>query len=192
MRRLMTADMLVEKRVSETAPLRRRSVDDMSFWIEEEARKKTRDGVHVARFVFLMVFNLLGNMMLSRDLVDPNSKEGSEFFEAMEGLMEWSGHTNVADFFPWLRRLDPQGLRRKMERDLGKAMEIASKFVKERKNNNEQNKERERKDFLDVLLEFEGNGKDEPAKISDHDLNIFILVSSLININIHLYCFLKI
>ena len=81
MRRLMTEDMLVGKRVSETALLRRKCIDDMSSWIEEEARKKARDhedvdhvqGVHLARFVFLMVFNLLGNMMLSRDLVEPNS-----------------------------------------------------------------------------------------------------------------------
>ena len=193
MRRLVTVDMLVNKRIKETAAVRRKCVDDMLVWIEEEARKvKEGCGVHVARFVFLMSFNLLGNLMLSKDLFGPDSEEGSEFFAAMTGLMEWGGHANLADLFPWLRRLDPQGLRRRMERDLGKAMEIASKFVKERKNNNEQNKERERKDFLDVLLEFEGNGKDEPAKISDHDLNIFILVSRLININIHLYCFLKI
>ncbi|GMN39329.1 hypothetical protein TIFTF001_008548 [Ficus carica] len=170
MRRLMTADMLVGKRVSETAPLRRRCVDDMSFWIEEEATKKSKDGVHVARFVFLMVFNLLGNMMLSRDLVDPNSKEGSEFFAAMEGLMEWSGHANVADFFPWLRRLDPQGLRRKMERDMGKAIEIVSKFVKERMSERGGLCVAEKKDFLDVLLDFESNGKDEPAKLTDHQL----------------------
>ncbi|KAF2289790.1 hypothetical protein GH714_038633 [Hevea brasiliensis] len=32
-----------------------------------------------------------------------------------------------------------------------------------------------RKDFLDVLLEFEGNGKDEPDKISERNVNIFIL-----------------
>lgn len=175
LRRLVTIDMLVTKRINETAFVRRKCVENMLSWIEEEGNK----GVHVARFVFLMSFNLLGNLMLSRDLLDPNSKEGSEFFAAMTGLMEWGGHANVADFFPWLRWLDPQGLRRKMERDLGKAMEIASKFVKERKNSIEQekdNKER-RKDFLDVLLEFEGNGKDEPAKISDRELNIFILVS---------------
>jgi hypothetical protein len=33
-----------------------------------------------------------------------------------------------------------------------------------------------RKDFLDVLLEFRGSGKDEPDKLSERDVNIFILV----------------
>ncbi|KAJ0088075.1 hypothetical protein Patl1_32341 [Pistacia atlantica] len=83
----------------------------------------------------------------------------------MTRLMEWPGQPNIADFFPFLRWLDPQGLRRNAERDLGKALEIASRFVKERVEEKKRGNEK-RKDFLDVLLEFEGNGKDEPAKFS--------------------------
>ncbi|CAK9141707.1 unnamed protein product, partial [Ilex paraguariensis] len=99
-------------------------------------------------------FNMLGNLMVSRDLVDPESKKGSEFFNAMIGLMEWTGHPNVVDVFPWLRWLDPQGLRRRMDRDLGNALRIASGIAKERME--ELRGGRERKDFLDVLLEYEG------------------------------------
>lgn len=39
----------------------------------------------------------------------------------------------------------------------------------------------EKKDFLDLLLEFEGNGIEEPAKNSDRHLNIFNLVKLLFN-----------
>ncbi|BFG38730.1 hypothetical protein CerSpe_250040 [Prunus speciosa] len=175
LRRLVTVEMLVNKRINETAFIRRKCLDNLQLWIEEEASKlEEGHGVHVARFVFLMSFNLLGNLMLSRDLVDPNSREGLEFFSAMAGLMEWNGHANMADFFPCLRWFDPQGLKRKMKRDLGKALEIASKFVGERMEEKQVGGVRAR-DFLDVLLEFEGNGIDEPAKISHHDVNIFIL-----------------
>ncbi|WRX23930.1 Cytochrome P450 - like 10, partial [Theobroma cacao] len=177
LRRLVTVDMLVNKRINETTCIRRKCVDDMLLWIEDEARKKQgdshRDGIHVARFVFLLTFNLLGNLMLSRDLFDPDSKEGSELFMVMLRLMEWSGQGNIADFFPWLQWLDPQGLKRKMEKDLGKAIEIASKFVKEKLQQKKVGEDK--RDFLDLLIEFEGNGKDEPAKLSDHELNIFIL-----------------
>ncbi|CAN6716223.1 unnamed protein product [Malus baccata var. baccata] len=89
--------------------------------------------------------------------------------------MEWNGNANVVDFFPWLRWLDPQGLKRKMKRELGKAIQIASKFFKERIQERDVGGEKTM-DFLDVLLEFEGDGIDKPAKISDHDLIIFILV----------------
>ena len=46
-----------------------------------------------------------------------------------------------------------------LERDLGKAMESASRFVKENKKVTSDS----RKGFLDVLLEFRGSEKDEPC-----------------------------
>ncbi|XP_004303043.1 PREDICTED: cytochrome P450 76A2-like [Fragaria vesca subsp. vesca] len=180
LRRLVTVDMLTNKRINETASIRRKCVENMQKWIEEEATKleengSSSEGVHVARFVFLMTFNLLGNLMLSRDLVDPNSKEGLEFFDAMRGLMETNGHGNIADYFPWLRWLDPQGVKRRMKKHVGKALEIASCFVKARMKERKLVGGEKTKDFLDVLLDFEDNENDESAKISDHHLNIFIL-----------------
>ncbi|KAK3406227.1 hypothetical protein EUGRSUZ_K02392 [Eucalyptus grandis] len=159
-RQLLMVDMLVARRLNETAPIRRKCVDDMLTWIGEAAstdKVRLGEGVHLARFVFLMTFNLLGNLMLSRDLLDPDSKVGSELFEAMSGLMEWSGHVTIADLFPWLRWLGPQGLRRKMDRDMGKAMRIASDFVRERIEEKKIRGDDDRRDFLDVLLEFKGN-----------------------------------
>ncbi|KAK6942667.1 Cytochrome P450, partial [Dillenia turbinata] len=174
LRRLCTVEMLMAKRINESAPIRRRCVDQMLEWIEEEARK-TRP-VEVARFTFLTSFNLLGNLMLSRDLLDPKSKEGLELFELMAGVMGWSGHPNLSDIFPLLRRFDLQRLRQNMDRDLGQALRIASGFVKERVEERRKGVQTDRpKDFLDVLLEFEGDGKEELKKLSDHTINIFIL-----------------
>ncbi|KAM1748340.1 hypothetical protein ACFX12_009344 [Malus domestica] len=80
MRRLVTVEMVANKRINETAFIRRKCIDNMQLCVEEEASKVEEGrGVHVARFVFLMTFNLLGNLMLSRDLVDTNSEEGLEF-----------------------------------------------------------------------------------------------------------------
>ncbi|RZC51352.1 hypothetical protein C5167_019775 [Papaver somniferum] len=67
--------------------------------------------------------------------------------EAKE-TVELAARPNIADFFPTLRPIDPQGLKKKME---NKMLEV---------------------------LEVVGNGKDEPTKISDTNLNIFILVST--------------
>ncbi|KAK9921137.1 hypothetical protein M0R45_029662 [Rubus argutus] len=180
LKRLLTVDMLTNKRINDTTAIRRKCVDNMQKWIEEEAcmlheNGSSSRGLHVARFVFLMAFNLLGNLMLSRDLVDPQSKEGLEFFDAVNRVMETNGHANMADYFPWLRWLDPQGVKRRMKKDMAKALEIASGFVKARLNEKQLVGGEKTRDFLDVLLEFEGNGNDESAKISDHDINSFIL-----------------
>lgn len=199
MRRLVTVDMLVAKRINDTAPIRRRCVNDMLSWVAKEASQLGNDGrgIHVARFVFLMTFNLFGNLMLSRDLFDPESEDGSEFFAAMMGLMEWTGHANVTDLFPWLRWLDPQGLRKKMERDMGKAIQIASRFVKERLDQ-EEPRENKSRDFLDVLLEFQSReSRDSLNNISNKDLNIFILVGNpnwleLLKMILHDFDFVKV
>ncbi|KAJ8532768.1 hypothetical protein K7X08_015657 [Anisodus acutangulus] len=176
LRRICTVEMFVHKRINETVHIRRKCVDDMLHWIEKEVNSMDikGNGIEVTRFVFLSTFNMLGNLMLSRDLVHPGSKKASEFFNAMMRIMEWSGNPNISDIFPSLRRFDLQGLKKKMHREMGKALEIASTYVKERMKEREDGGEK-KKDFLDVLLEFEGSGKDEPAKLSEHQINIFIL-----------------
>ncbi|XP_019158393.1 PREDICTED: cytochrome P450 76A1-like [Ipomoea nil] len=177
LRRICTVEMFTTKKINETAGVRRKCVDDMVAWVEKEARETTDHGkgIHVARFVFLASFNMVGNMILSRDLVDPESETAKEFFDAMMGIMELAGRPNVSDIFPWLKRFDLQGVKREMERDLGKAMEIAAGFLRERMEEVKLGGEKKKQDFLNVLLEFRGSGKDEPSKLSQHQILIFIL-----------------
>ncbi|KVH90462.1 cytochrome P450 [Cynara cardunculus var. scolymus] len=156
LRKICTVEMFVAKRINESAAVRRRCVDNMLSWIENEARlAKIGSGVHVAKFVFLTTFNLLGNLMLSRDLADPDSKLASKFFTAMLGMMEWGGHPNISDLYPWLKRFDLLGLRGKMDRDMGYALEIATGWVQERveeRGKEATHDEERRKDFLDIFL----------------------------------------
>ncbi|KAF6146791.1 hypothetical protein GIB67_007505, partial [Kingdonia uniflora] len=173
LRRLCTTELVVQKRINETVIVRRKSIDGMIQWIDDDAR--TKGGVHIARFVFLMTFNLLGNLIFSRDLLGPQSTEGPDFFQSMDGLMKWGGTPNVADFFPILKWLDPQRLRKNMERDMRRVMHIVSGFIEERIQDKQAGEEKKRKDLLDILLEFEGHGEEEPAKISEKNLNIFTL-----------------
>ncbi|KAL8461165.1 hypothetical protein ACS0TY_032589 [Phlomoides rotata] len=174
MKRIMTVEMLVHKRIIETEPIRRRCIANMVEWVGNEARESGR--VNVSRFVFLAAFNMLGNLMLSQDLVNPDSEEGSEFFAAMVELTEWSGHPNVCDLFPWLKWFDPQGLRRRMESGMGRTLKIVEGFVERRMKEMQSDGEGKR-DFLEVLLRSRGNGIDETDKdeVSDHDLNIIIM-----------------
>ncbi|GAA0171793.1 oxygenase [Lithospermum erythrorhizon] len=176
LRRLCTVEMFVQKKINETESVRRKCIDDMLLWIEEETNSNMEDGggILVTRFIFLAAFNMLGNLMLSRNLVDPKSKKASEFYTAMMGVMEWPGKPNISDVFSFLKPFDLQGLKKKCDRDVGKALEIASAFVKQRLNEQNEGQEK-RKDFLDVLVEFEGIGKDESDKLSEHDINVFIV-----------------
>ncbi|KAF5953961.1 hypothetical protein HYC85_006817 [Camellia sinensis] len=241
--RVGSVEMLIAKRINATVGVRRKSVDNLLMWIEREARGH-RDaavrGVHVAHFVFLTSFNILGNLTFSEttflngdldeeihmdqpegfvepdqeskkpitrvkghvsiitkidsaqelsgrqarsggqpstngDVVDPESAKASELFSAMTSFIEWAGYPNLVDSLPWLGWVDPQGLRRRMDRDLGKALAMASGLVKKRVKEREEGGLGKWQDFLDVLLDFEGNGKDEPEKLSEAEINIFIV-----------------
>lgn len=192
MKRVMTVEMLVNRRINDTVPVRRKCIDRLVSWIEEEANNNNNmkgehwRGIQVSHFVFLASYNMLGNLMLSCDLVDPRSKEGSEFFSAMISLTESVGQPNIVDLFPWLRWLDPQGLRRRADRDMLKTIQIVSKFVKERlEERKSAGGQITKKDFLEVLLEFQGGNigkedQDQKVKISERDLDIIIMVIAII------------
>ncbi|KAF5197582.1 Cytochrome p450 [Thalictrum thalictroides] len=172
-KRLCVTELAVNKRIIETASLRRKSIDQMIQWIEDDA--KSQRGVEVGHFVFLMNFNLLGNLMLSRDLVDQQSNEGPEFLKAMDKTMILSGQPNVADYFPFLKWLDPQRIRKKNDEAFGQVLSIVAGFLKERIDDQKSGEQKKRKDFLDTLLQYEGEGE-EPAKISDKSIVLLILV----------------
>ncbi|KAL3749298.1 hypothetical protein ACJRO7_010411 [Eucalyptus globulus] len=179
LRRICSVELLVTKRVNETAHLRQKCVDNMVVYLEEEMAVKqvtTEQGIDLSHFLFLMGFNVVGNMVLSRDLLDPKSKDGPEFFDAMNRFMEWAGKPNVADFLPWLKWLDPQGIKASMAKDMGRAMKIAEGFVKERLEERKLRGEmRTTNDFLDAVLDYEGDGKEGPRKISSQNVIIIIL-----------------
>ncbi|KAL8105722.1 hypothetical protein AgCh_029495 [Apium graveolens] len=64
-----------------------------------------------------------------------------------------------------------------MDCSLEKTIEIISTFVKERVLERQQNQElsSEQKDFLDVLLDYRGTGKTEPAYLSEFQVSIFLM-----------------
>lgn len=141
--------------------------------------------IDVGRYFFLMAFNLIGNLMFSRDLLDPNSKRGSEFFYHTGKVMEFAGKANIADFFPLLRFLDPQGIKRKTQFHVERAFEIAGEFIKERTDVRERERSDDKtKDYLDVLLEFRGgDGVDEePSRFTARDINVTVFVSNILYI----------
>ncbi|KAK5804041.1 hypothetical protein PVK06_031690 [Gossypium arboreum] len=112
MRRRICPTGLMNRQTNEAARLLRKCIDDMIRYMEEDASGARTGG--------------------RRDLLNSGSKDGKEFFDAMNDVMVWAGKPNLADFLPVSKWLDPQGIKRNMVRDMGRALEIVSNFVKER------------------------------------------------------------
>ncbi|XVF55625.1 hypothetical protein PTKIN_Ptkin06aG0051400 [Pterospermum kingtungense] len=174
LRRLCTTEFFVTSRLDAMRGVRGRCIDRLVQFVADAGANGT-NSIDVGRFFFLMAFNLIGNLMFSKDLLDPKSERGAKFFYHAGKVMELAGKPNVADFLPILRWFDPQGIRRKTQFHVERAFEIAGGFIKERMEsvgNGEY--EGQRKDFLDVLLEFRGDGVEEPSTFSSRTINVIV------------------
>ncbi|OAY39660.1 iridoid oxidase [Manihot esculenta] len=178
-RRICTTEMMTNKRISEKATIRQKCILQMIRSIENDsaaAKARGESGmVNLTHYLFLMSINIVANIMLSRDLFDSQCKVGREFFHVMDKLIVWAGKPNIADYLPFLKWLDPQGLKKKTSKDMGRALEIVEGFVKERIQEKLGNEEKHKKDFLDTLLEYEGDGKNWNGKIPYENIIILIL-----------------
>lgn len=184
LRRLCTTEFFVTSRLDTMRGVRGRCIDRMVQFIEDAGRDSGKNGIDVGRFFFLMAFNLIGNLIFSKDLLDPSSERGARFFYHAGKVMELAGKPNIADFFPVLRVLDPQGIRRKTQFHVERAFEIAGGFIKERMEKEmsamEEDgdiKKQKKKDFLDVLLEFRGDGVEEVSRFSSRTINVIVFVN---------------
>jgi hypothetical protein len=102
--------------------------------------------------------------------------------------MEYAGKPNVADFFPILKRFDPQSIRRNTQFHVERAFDIAGWFIKQRMENdivgggNGNNK-----DFLDVLLQFHGDSVSGPYNFTSRTINVVVFVSPFTSILLQIW-----
>lgn len=79
LRRLCTTEFFVTSRLDAMGCVRARCIDRMVQFVEDAGASGTA-AIDVGRFFFLMAFNLIGNLMFSKDLLDPKSERGAKFF----------------------------------------------------------------------------------------------------------------
>lgn len=173
MRRIATIGIFANNKIVETFSIRQNCVKKMVQWIEKEM-ETTGGAIVITKFVFLAAFNVQGNIIFSRDFVTPQIVE--DFAASLDKIAKVVATPNVSDIFPVLSWLDLQGSRKKINEAMGEALHILSGFVQERLKQREGGS-KSNEDFLDYMLNFEGNGKDEPTKLSEQDINLSILVN---------------
>ena len=98
------------------------------------------------------MLNLMSNTVFSVDLVDPEFETAGEFKELVWRIMEDAGKVNLADYFPVLKKLDLQGVRRHVKVSYIRLHQIFDKIIRKRLKDRESSIERNG-DFLDVLLD---------------------------------------
>ncbi|XP_019179544.1 PREDICTED: (S)-N-methylcoclaurine 3'-hydroxylase isozyme 1-like [Ipomoea nil] len=149
LRALCRAEMFCSRALESQALLREKKAGEMVGFLRSKVGSE--EGVDVGEMVFATVLNMLSNVMLSRDVI---RFEGDGVMKGLiRSVMEVASAPNLSDFYPFLQRLDPQGLRK---RALGLGMRIRSMWepiIEERREVRCSSGGSSHQDFLDTLLD---------------------------------------
>ncbi|KAJ1267076.1 hypothetical protein BS78_07G028100 [Paspalum vaginatum] len=110
--------------------------------------------VEIGGVVYGGLFGLLTNVLFSVD-----ATAASIFRELMEEVVMLLAKPNMSDFFPFLRALDLQGLRRFTAMRMGRIFQILDGIIERRLDDAQQQQKHDGKDVLDSLLELVSVGK---------------------------------
>nr|ATG29973.1 CYP76AA68 [Taxus chinensis] len=152
LRRISAVELFSPTRLQALQPLRRDQVFHTIRLIFEERGK----AVNIGNMAFYTSVNLLGNMVFSTNLFDPHKPASVGFKDTIRKIMKLGGTPNLADYFPFLGFLDPQGLRRQTAKYMKGIYDFFDLLIQERlaaRSKNLEKKDSE-KDFLDILLDF--------------------------------------
>ncbi|KAI7740741.1 hypothetical protein M8C21_033922, partial [Ambrosia artemisiifolia] len=104
--------------------------------------------VNIGGMAFTTSLNVLSNLMFSVDFAQYDSLSSQEFKDVVWAMMEVGGKPNLADFFPFLKLFDPQGLVRRSHVYGNKILTIFDRVIDQQKFMPER--------FLKVNIDYRG------------------------------------
>ncbi|KAJ4827741.1 hypothetical protein Tsubulata_051003 [Turnera subulata] len=145
LRALCRTELFSAKAVESQAILREKKVEEMVGYI----RGKEGSVVNIGQVVFATVLNTLGRVIFSRDLT---GMEGGRLKKVISKMVECAATPNMADFYPILAGLDPQGLHRNVSKHYKELCASWESLVNERRERLGHHHGASKTDFLDVFL----------------------------------------
>ncbi|CAI9770297.1 unnamed protein product [Fraxinus pennsylvanica] len=129
--------------------------------------------VNIGETAFITSLNLMTATLFSVEFAEFNSDSSQEFKEVVWGVMECHGTPNIADYFPVLKYLDPQGILRRSKFYFEKLFAIFDGIIDERLKSRGTSV---KNDLLDALLDL--NQKPD-SELSRDDIKHLLLVCIL-------------
>ncbi|KAL6875648.1 hypothetical protein ACP4OV_013161 [Aristida adscensionis] len=151
--------------------LRREKVRQLVSHVARLARDGTP--VRVGRLAFTTALNLLSSTVFATDLADLDDRvavpPNEDFKSLLAELNMTVGLPNISDFYPEIARLDPQGLRRRIEGLFLRLHGMIDQQI-ERRLRERAAGDPTKRTFLDVLLDYraaeDGRGFDRQTLLS--------------------------
>lgn len=129
LRKILNSHIFSINKLDASHHLRYKKIQELVVYCQRSSQMG--EAVDIGGVIFRTLLNLLSNTLFSKDLVDPYVNSGTEFKDLVEGLMMDLGKPSLVDYFPVLKIVDPQGLRRYNSR-FGKLLKLIDGLINER------------------------------------------------------------
>ncbi|XP_050374762.1 geraniol 8-hydroxylase-like [Argentina anserina] len=164
-RKLCTSNLFATKVLDANHENRKAKVQELIVNVNDSMLKGL--AVDIGKAAFRTTLNLLSRTIFSLDLADDSSSSSEmtrEFKNIIHGMMDEAGKPNLVDYFPVLRKLDPQGRRRRFTSYYKKMIGCFESVINQRLESRKRDDYVTSNDMLDTLI---GLREDE---ISEEDL----------------------
>ncbi|XP_065858081.1 geraniol 8-hydroxylase-like [Euphorbia lathyris] len=165
LRKICSSYIFAIQKLDLNRDLRRQKIEQLIGDIQECCREGK--AVSIGEAAFGTMLNTLSSSIVSLDLSDSSSDRAREFKEAFQSILHEAGKPNLSDFFPFLRKIDPQGIRRRTSIHFGKLLGIFDGMIDERIELRKQKGYITGDDVLDILLNL--NDEANTSEILDRE-----------------------
>ncbi|KAF3963182.1 hypothetical protein CMV_012403 [Castanea mollissima] len=173
LRKVCATQIFAPQQLDATQALRQKKVQELLDHVNQSCSNGGKV-VDIGRAAFTTVLNVISNTFFSIDLAQYSSNlSAQDFQELVCVIMEMAGKPNIADYFPVLSLVDPQGARRRMTIYYGKLIEIFDRIIDERVQlRASKGSKKARNDLLDSFLNF---AEDDNSELSRGDFKHLLL-----------------
>ncbi|KAL9242861.1 hypothetical protein vseg_016819 [Gypsophila vaccaria] len=162
LRKICNSQVFSTIRLDASQSLRRNKVKHLLSYVEKCS--KAGEAVDFNQAAFTTTLNLLSSTFFSMDMGDPTSEFARQFRVTIRGIMEETGKSNIADYFPILKIIDPQGIRKRTEYHFGKMLDLFNNMIEQRLKGQRPSGETHDNDVLDALLGIDHEKAEEIPK----------------------------
>lgn len=160
LRKICNSQVFSIRRVDDREGVRREKVEELLTYIEKCS--KAGIAVDIGQAAFLTNLNMLSKTFFSADLGGNSSEFCCEFKDIAQGIIDEAGKQNFADYFPALKKMDLQGIRRRMGSHFEKMIHIFNTIIEQRLQGKRLPRCVHDNDVLDALLGInQENPKDQ-------------------------------
>ncbi|XP_030451942.1 geraniol 8-hydroxylase-like [Syzygium oleosum] len=150
LRKIYNLHIFSSKKLDLNQHLRGKKVQELVAFVRKCAN--AGEAVNIGEAAFRASLNAITNTVFSLDMMEPSNPAG-ELKEVVWQIMIEVGKPNLADYFPVLKKIDPQGSKRRLEVHIQKLLNFFDDVIQRRLQLRTENGSVNCNDVLDNLLD---------------------------------------